>query len=324
MDQNLQNLHDKYLQPEQLAGAWQLIQKAKKITLLTHKKPDADGVSACAALAHLFEKQGKQIEAIYPSPAEFGIKRQPNNIQINKHIQIPDLLIVCDTANYDRMYYPEEFKKIPLINIDHHVSNSITGTYNFVSPKAASTCDYLFLILKLWDVTCIDKYISECLLFGILYDTQVFQTQNTQVETLRIAADLIDYGADLYALKTELLSDKDPKIIKLWAKVLSSITFTPSGKAAYAVVTYTDLEALDTKPAGLTGFINFLAQISDIDVTAIFYESEPGLTSASLRAKVTDVNALANKFGGGGHKFAAGITSKKPIHEFAQEVMSLL
>jgi len=343
MDQNLQN---NYLLPEelheQLNNAWKLITGAQKVTLLTHKKPDADGVSACAALAHMLEKMGKSVEAVYPSPAEFGIKRQPHNVLINKHNQIPDLLIVCDTANYDRMYYPEEFKQIPLINIDHHVSNSITGTYNFVSPKAASTCDYLFLILKYWQAcsppatprdakhhlegcsTLIDTYIAECLLFGILYDTQVFQTQATQTQTLRIAADLVEYGANLYQLKTELLSDKDPKIIALWAKVLSSIQFTPSKKAAYAVVTYQDLESLDIKPAGLTGFINFLAQISDIDVTALFYESEPGLTSASLRAKATDVNTLAQKFGGGGHKFAAGITSKKPIHEFAQEVMSLL
>jgi bifunctional oligoribonuclease and PAP phosphatase NrnA len=320
-----QNLNDKYLLPEQLAGAWQLIQKAKKITLLTHKKPDADGISACAALAHMLEKYDKDIEAIYPSPAESDtIQRQPRNVLINKHTIIPDLIIVCDTANYDRMYYPEEFKQIPLINIDHHVSNAIKGNYNFVNPLAASTCDYLFLILKHWDKSCIDKYIAECLLFGMLYDTQVFQTNATQARTLRIAADLMDYGADLYALKTELLCNKNPKIIALWAHVLGSVKITPSGKAAYALVTNADLQELGVTSAGLAGFSNFFAQISGIDVSALFYEIEPGVTSVSLRSKTTDVNALAGKFGGGGHKFAAGITSKKPIHELAQEIMSLL
>jgi nanoRNase/pAp phosphatase (c-di-AMP/oligoRNAs hydrolase) len=101
--------------------AWKMIQEASKITFLTHYNPDADGVSACAALAHVAVQKGKQIEAIYPTEPKLFIKRQPEVVLINEHKQIPDLIIICDSANYERVYYPEVFTQIPSINIDHHI-----------------------------------------------------------------------------------------------------------------------------------------------------------------------------------------------------------
>src|SRR5574338_167663 len=82
------------------------------------------------ALHFLLEKKGKKVETIYPTKPEAEIKRQPNNVLINQHCQIPDLLIICDTSTYERIYYPELFKALPSINIDHHISNNIAGTIN--------------------------------------------------------------------------------------------------------------------------------------------------------------------------------------------------
>jgi phosphoesterase RecJ-like protein len=301
--------------PEEVLKAWRMIEQAKRITLLTHDKPDADGISACAALDHLLTKLGKTVEAIYPSAPEESLTRQPKIVLINNHKQTPDLIIICDTASYKRAYYPEAFKHIPLLNIDHHISNSITGTCNLINANASSTCEELVRIIRAWGPQLIDTHVAECLLFGMLYDGQVFQTQAVTSATLRIAADLMDLGANLYELKTELLSDKNPGIIKLWGSILSSIHISTDQRAAWARVTTADLQAAGVQLPALVGLNNFLFQIGGVDIAAIFYEKEAGITKVSLRSRVTDVNAIAAKFGGGGHKFAAGIELHKPIDE---------
>ena len=159
---------------DQINDAWKFIKKSRNITLLTHSSPDGDGISACAALDATLIKLGKNTETIYPDKPEFIYKRQATNIFIGEHKQKPDLIIAVDTANYQRLYWPTEFKNIPLINIDHHISNSLNGKFNFVNPQSSSACEELYIVLQNWDASSMDKYIAECLLFGILYDGQIF------------------------------------------------------------------------------------------------------------------------------------------------------
>ncbi|MBU4269848.1 bifunctional oligoribonuclease/PAP phosphatase NrnA [Candidatus Dependentiae bacterium] len=304
--------------------AYQLINNVNKITLLTHYRPDGDGISACCALESFLEKLGKQVETVFPNNPEFQFKRTPKIVYINKHVITPELLIAVDTANYERLYYPKEFKNIPIINIDHHISNTIKGKYNFINANTSSTCEILFDLLKYWNKNLIDKYIAECLLFGILYDSMIFHTQSTYPATLRISAELMELGADLYKLKTELISDKDPKIINLWGKVLSNIQISKSGKAAWAKITQDDLKKNNLSIASLIGFNNFLSQISGVEYTLLFYQTESGQTKVSLRSKTEDVNKLALPFGGGGHKNAAGILSNEPIDSLIEKITSNL
>ena len=320
MDYNLKN---KTFKQDAVQQSLQLIQQAQSITFLTHYKPDADGISACAALSAIAEKLGKKVETIYPTAPEFPVKRQSSHVLINKHNQIPDLIIMCDTANYDRLYYPDIFKTIPSINIDHHISNSINGTVNLIATQVSSTCEQVYILLQAW-AFAIDTYIAECLLFGMLYDSQVFHTQNTYPDTLRIAADLVEHGAHLFELQSELLYNKNPHILALWGKILSAITIAPRGNAAWCSISYHELRTLGIELSSLVGFSNFLAQLSGVDVTIFFCEVEPGHTKVSLRSKVTDVNQLAGKFGGGGHKNASGVTSTIPMSQLIQEMTKLL
>lgn len=301
-----------------LANAWNLICNSQNITFLTHFKPDGDGISACAAFEEMLSKyfkNKKHIETIYPTLSEFKLLREPKNILINSHKQIPDLIFAFDTANYDRLYYPDIFKNIPLINVDHHVSNSIKGTINFIFGSVSSTCEVVYELIKIWAPEAIDKTVAEMLLTGILYDTQVFHTQSTTAHTLKAAAELIEFGADLFSLKNELLAHKDPNIIKLWGYLLNNIKFSKNKKAAWAYISQNELKSLKLTLSSIVGFNNFIAEISGVDVTALFYETEEGLTKVSLRSKIADVNAIAKEFGGGGHIHAAGILCNKPLDQ---------
>ncbi len=304
--------------------AWELINSSNKITLLTHSQPDGDGVSACAALDYILSRMGKKVETVYPTQPEFDFKRHPKKILINKHMQSPDLIITCDTANYERLYFPDSFKSVPLINIDHHTSNTLNGKFNFVNGESSSACEELYLLLSVWDANVIDQYVAECLLFGILYDTQLFHTQSTNSKTLKIAATLMDQGASLFQLKTELLSNKSCNVLMLWGKLLSSIKVSPNKNAAWAVVTQKELKDFGIEMSSLIGFNNLMSQICDIDVTLFFYETAQGQTKVSLRSKITDVNEFAKQFGGGGHANSAGILCDKPIEQVVKEVTSKL
>lgn len=318
-----QHLKNDLFPPALVADAWQLIENVSVITLLTHHKPDADGISACAAMAAVLEKMGKKVEVVYPSEPEQAIKRQATHVLVNQHKQEPDLLIMFDTANYERLYFPPAFHDIPSINIDHHISNSINATINLITDQVSSTCEQLYLLLHWWGCD-VDQYMAESLLFGMLYDCQVFYTQSTRPRTLRVAADLMDAGANLFGLMGELLFNKKPEIIALWGSLLSSVTIAPNRNAAWSIIRQCDLQRLGLTLSSTVGFSNFLAQLSDIDITILFYEEADGKTKVSLRSKIADVNKLAAHFGGGGHKNASGISSDKPIDEVVQEVTRLV
>lgn len=310
-----------WLNKQEIQAAWSLFKKAESITFLTHYNPDADGVSACAALSYLAEKMGKRVESVYPSILHANLTRQPGNLFINQHKQVPDLLVMCDTASYGRLYFPEVFQEIPSINIDHHISNSIDATINLVTDRVSSACELVYFLLLEWCEKEIDKHIAECLLIGILYDTQIFNTQSTHPNTLQVAADLMHVGANLYELNAELLHTKGTASLRLWGNFLSSIQVDEEKSFAWAVITQADLKKLGVTLASLTGFSNFIAQLSDVDITALIYETEDGKTKASIRSKRADVNKLSGVFGGGGHKNASGILTDIPISEFPKKLV---
>lgn len=313
----MENLENPYADSNKI---WELIQESKKITLLTHRKPDGDGISACAALELVITKLGKEVETVYPNNPDFEFKHQPKKVLINKHEQVPDLLIACDTADYKRLYYPDDYKNIPLINIDHHASNSIKGICNIVDIKTSSACEVVYnLLSEAGDF--IDKSVAKTLLYGILYDSQVFHTQSTFSSTLRIAADLVDKGANLYKLKMELISNKNPNVIKLWKELLGRVQIFEEKNVVLSYIIQEDLQKLKVKLSSLVGFNNFLSGVADNDITLLFYETDRGKTKVSLRSREYDVNELAAKFGGGGHKNAAGILSEKPLKQLMNEML---
>ena len=182
----------------------------------------------------------------------------------------------------------------------------------------------IFELIKEYKIDLINKYTAECLLFGILYDSNVFQTQSPYPSTLRVSAELIELGADLFKLKTELISDKDPKIINLWGKLLSNIQITKSGQAAWAKITQNDLKKEKLTISSLIGFNNILSQITGVEYTLLFYKTKDNKTKVSLRSKTKDVNKLASQFGGGGHKNAAGILTNEPMDQLIKKITSLL
>jgi len=165
--------------------------------------------------------------------------------------------------------------------------------------------------------------MAECLLLGIIYDTQVFQTNATYVSTLETTAELMKKGAKLFTLKEELLINKNPNIIKLWGEVLSNVKISSNKKAAWVVITRALFKKYNLEQSTISGLSNFLSQIAGIDVIATICEIEGHQFKISLRSKKTDVNAIAKLFGGGGHINASGVSIKKPLPELENELTEI-
>jgi len=301
--------------------AFRALQKAQTITLLAHHKPDGDALSSCAALSLALQKMGKQVETIYPGGAHEPVPTPPSPLLNNQHTLRPDLLIACDTANYDRMYYPREFHPIPLIVIDHHVSNELSSDMSFVYPEASSTCEIVFTLLKAWDVT-ISQEVAKALMFGLLTDTQSFITSNTTPHTLEVASALISYGANLHELTQEMIYHTTPNVIALWGTLMANVQ---SGtRSIFFYCSQQMLTEHGVSEHALAGFINMVARITRIDITAFAYEVSHDVTKVSFRSKQTDVNRIANSFGGGGHIHAAGAAISAPLLDVKERIIAAL
>jgi phosphoesterase RecJ-like protein len=305
--------------------AWNLIKNARHITLLAHFKPDGDAMSSCAAF-ELFIKNfdaTKKITTIYPSVPEDFVKHTPSTVLINTHKEDPDLVIAFDTANYDRLYFPKSFESIPFIIVDHHISNALTGTYQFVEPSISSTCELLYLLMKEWAPEYITQQIAEALMFGILCDTLTFSIQTINSQTLRVAAELIDKGVSLYEVRQSAFRLKSPETVHLWGTLMQKIIFSPSKKAAWIIISQDELKKANATTKELIGFNNFIAGLSDCDVLIIGYETEDKTVKLSFRSKHTDVNALAKQFGGGGHMYASGALCKENLDSVQEKIKKI-
>jgi len=302
--------------------AWHLITSAKTITLLAHHKPDPDALGACSALSLLLESLGKHTEIIYPGIGTDSLPYTITNLRENTHTFIPDLLISCDTPVVSRLYFPDVFKDIPLIVIDHHQGNTLKGLVQFVDTSITSSCELVYSLITAWQCP-LSPEIANRLLFGILCDTLNFRVSGTTATTLRHAADLIDHGANIHQLSQNMILHTNPEVLKLWGTLLSTVCYNTKKTALWVICSNQQLTERNLTQDALNGFIAMLSQTMTTDIIILFYESNE-TSKASLRSKKTDVNAIAKQFGGGGHIHASGVTSTLPLAELAEKVTALL
>jgi len=301
--------------------AWQVVKSANNVTLLTHIRPDGDGMSACAAFEHILRALGKLVETVYLSEPEMALVRQPKNVLIKEHRLQPDLIVVFDTSVQERVYWHASFNGVPMIVVDHHRGATMTGEYNLIVPTASSTCELLYVLLTVWDEQVIDQYVAECLMYGLLYDTIVFRTNSTSALSLRVGAELMDRGADLYQIKSELLKPHDPQIVAMWGAAFARLKTDRAKNVSWLVVTTQLLAQYGLTNSALGPLSNLFAELCQSDTTILFYEMD-GISKASMRSKEFNVNAIAGQFGGGGHRNASGASSSLPIEAFAELVVS--
>ena len=199
---------------------------------------------------------------------------------------------------------PALFGALPLLNIDHHLTNPRFGTVNLVDARAAATAELVTLLAQRMSVP-LSVPAATCLLAGLMTDTLSFQTESTTPRTLRVGASLLEAGAPLPALAFRFFRQRTRHSALVWSGALGTLRFGAGGRVAWVEVSRAVLEAAgpEADSGGLSGFA---ASIEGVEVGFSLEEAPDGTVFVGLRSATVDVAAVAARFGGGGHARAAG------------------
>ncbi len=284
---------------------------AKRIVVSGHIRPDGDCVGSCMAMYLYLKKALADAEVVIclEQPADiFACIKDFDCIDSSFRVQAPDVFLALDCEK-SRLGEAEKLfdnaKK--RINIDHHVSNVRgCGDVNYVVPGISSTAE---LVYELMDKEYLDAEIAKAVYIGIIHDTGIFKYSNTSPKTLRIAAELIEYGFDFPAIIDETFYEKTYVQNQLLGRaLLESIVFM-HGKCIVSAINQKTLAFYNAQPKDLDGIVNQLRIIKGVECAIFMYETGSQEYKVSLRScKYVDVSKVASYFGGGGIYVNKGAT----------------
>jgi phosphoesterase RecJ-like protein len=305
----------------------EVLRGAQRISTFCHENPDGDTLGAAIAIAIAAERLGKQAEVVSgDSPPPFlsflpGVERVLRSPALE-----PDVAVVVDAGELSRIgpvltEQADWFAQARVVNIDHHVSNPGYGEAVWIDPGAAATCELVTLLLPELGVA-LDAELATALMAGIVQDTHTFAHPNTTPRTLRVAAQLVEAGAQLAAIHRAVYADRPYSTLALWGLMLAGIGQRAGGRIVFASMTAAMLASTGEQPTASEGFVDLLASTELADVTILFKEVGPVETRVSVRTTArADAVAITSAFGGGGHVRAAGCTVASPLEAAREQVL---
>jgi phosphoesterase RecJ-like protein len=315
--------------------AVELVDDAGSILATTHTRPDGDACGCMAALSEALTALGKEVTLLLISPMpqwyEFLFEKKVpvlgEDVSVEQLTQGSfgdfDLLIIVDTNSRSQLLEFEQYVKQtdrPILVIDHHVTSDGLGDVELVDPDAAAAAVILHDLFKHADWPITEK-IARALLVAIATDTGWFQFSNTDSRVLRTCAQLIDSGADPRQLYHDLYENFSPQRFKLMVAMLNTLELHLDGRYATQYLRVSDFEQTGASYTDTENLINECQRIGTVQVTALFVELRDGRIRCSLRSRgAVNVSEIAGKFGGGGHKMAAGTYLPGPLENAKKQI----
>ena len=295
------------------------IKGARSIGISGHIRPDGDCVGSAMALYLYLQKiteAGTEVSVYLEQPPEtFGAIKGIEQIQTEaSEDKVYDVFFALDCEKSRLGFAEKLFEQAKkTINVNHHISNLGCGRVNYVVPTASSTSE---LIYDLLDKEQMDRDIAMAIYTGIIHDTGVFQYSNTSPKTMRIAADLLEYGFDFSTLIEESFYQKTYWQNQIMGRALLESIMFLNGRCIVSAVDRKLMEFYHATPKDLDGIVNQLKIIKGVECAVFMYETDNLEYKVSMRSTDrVDVAKVASYFGGGGHKKAAGCTMKGTFHD---------
>lgn len=305
-----------------------IIKTSKNILIISHINPDGDTLgSMCALYSAILDNYKKKSDMLVMSRIPDNLKFLPN-INNAKHInefdksRVYDLVINVDVAAYDRMFDSEILfnKAINTVNIDHHITNEGYAQLNYVLPEASSAGEVLFELLSGMDWE-ISLDTAKCLYTAILTDTGSFTYNNTKYNTLCIAAKLVELGVSPVEIYRNCYESKTKEQVLFQSYCINKAEFTNDDKIAYVKVYKKDLEKFNLTEDCTEGLPERLRAIKTVEIAFVVKELSSASAKVSMRSESVDISRVCAKFGGGGHKLAAGCLIKSGVKEAAKKIL---
>ena len=319
--------------PHQYQETADAILAAQRIVLAGHVNPDGDTLGCVLALSHLLNHLGKEFVPLSTDGVPDILRWLPGAewIQTTTERRDFDLAIVCDAGALERVgrsVMPIIESAPHIIDIDHHVVMGETfGDIQILDDSAAATAELIYRLLTLFSETAlpenVQRCVAQCLLTGLITDTGSFKYPNVTPQTFRTAAELQEWGASPAEISELVYENRSLASLKLLGRAMDALQTTADGKIVWTRVTARDLEELNATDADTEGIVGYARAVTTAQIGILFREIPGKKVRISLRAREgADVNRIANVFGGGGHKLAAGCSLEPPLADVEQVVIT--
>ncbi len=285
------------------------IQRARRFLVTSHPSPDGDAIGSTVAMTLALEALGREVYPYNPDPVprRYRFLRGAAAITQTLPSLAFDATLILDCSD-SRMFKPGDLPPAQMgtvVVIDHHRTEGDIGEVIYRDPKAAAVGVLLFKLFKALKLT-LTQEIAEALFCSLMSDTGSFRYQNTNAEAMKTSATLLDHGVDPWRVASHLYEDRPQKELELLGRVLQSLEVSINGRTATLTVTEQMLAATGCTPEMTDGLINYARGIRGVEV-ALLLRPGPGGVRISFRSRGNiDVSEIAARFGGGGHKNAAG------------------
>ena len=308
-----------------LSAAAEAVRAHERFLLTTHENPDGDALGSLLATKLALDQLGK--DALMYLYGETPLAREYSFMPLDQLLRrLPDdaaerVLLAVDCANEDRLGRdPRLLDGVRLVvDIDHHHDNTRFGDINVIVPDASSTGEVLYDLLREVGVALTPE-IAEALYIAIVTDTGRFQYTNTTPRALRLAAELVEAGADVRRVFKGVYESVEFPKLKLLARALERAELYEGGRLVVSVLLRDDFQQVGAAEPYAEGIIDYLRAVEGTAMAALIREpprADGPARKVSLRASdhELDVSAIARKGGGGGHRQAAGFSTDSSIEE---------
>lgn len=309
-----------------LGEVTELIETHQRFAITSHIRPDGDGLGSSLALNWILRSLQKDTEVIIHDPVPHAYLNLPGADEVRVVEDLDrdyDAVFVIECSDITRPGLPKLQDQF-VINIDHHTTTELFGNLNWIDSTAAAVGEMIYNLAKAMGVQ-ITSELASCIYAALLTDTGSFHFSNTTERTFKIASELVRFGAQPAKLSQAIFYQYPYAKIKLTGAVLSTLQCDESGQIAWIQMTSQAMEESGATEEDTDGIITYPLTIGAVEAAAFFRELSNSTYRVSLRSKNrVNVAQVAEQFGGGGHKNAAGFTLVANYDDLSQQVLTKL
>lgn len=309
-----------------LSQVVELIEEKSKFAITSHVRPDGDSLGSSLGLYWLLKALDKDVEVIMRDPVPHAYQKLPGS---------RDVRVTPDAdAGYNAVFVIEcsditrpgllNLENQNVVNIDHHATTALFGSINWIDSTASACGEMIYNLAKALGVR-VTREIAECVYTALITDTGSFHFSNTTERTFKVASELLRTGVKPAKTAEAVFASYPWSRIQLMGAVLSTARRDATGKVAILRHSLEMQHTAEASDEDADGFVNYPLTVGEVEAVAMLKEFEPGVYRTSLRSKgEVNVARVAEMFGGGGHRNAAGCTLRGTWEEAEEGIISLL
>jgi len=305
---------------------------AKEVALACHVNPDPDALGSMLGLSAFLRARGAATVCSFGNepfePPRWAAVLPGADVLVEPKAfpKSPALMVTLDCASMDRLaqLVPAAQRAQTLVWLDHHASNPGLGTISVIDPRASSTAELVWKLIRRIGGE-VPPEAAACLYAGLVTDTGRFQYEATSPETLSLAADLRRYAFDHARMAQALFEDNSLAYLRLVGTATRRLAFDPHASLVWTYLTQADLAEAGVGRGETDDLIDVVRTAREADVAAVFKQQRDGRFKVSMRSRGgTDLATIAARHGGGGHRLAAGYTAPAGLADAVGQLVEAL